>query len=101
MKFHRELAELLMRSRIGVFSVIPAGEAFGKWRGLKDEEKDYEMVWPPLVMIMNIRLEQDENDEWIRMGNQELLEYFSSYAAVKACHSYGSLEHRGTSVLIF
>ena len=50
---------------------------------------------------MNTRLEQDENDKWIGMGNQELLEYFSSYAAVKARHLYGPLEHYGTSVLIF
>ncbi|XP_022774792.1 protein SUPPRESSOR OF GENE SILENCING 3-like [Durio zibethinus] len=101
-KLHRELAELLDEElhRRGVL-VIPAGEAFGKWRGLKDEEKDYEIVWPPMVMIMNTRLEQDENDKWIGMGNQELLEYFSSYAAVKARHSYGPQGHRGMSVLIF
>lgn len=35
------------------------------------------------------------------MGNQELLDYFSSYAAVKARHSYGPQGHRGMSVLIF
>lgn len=35
------------------------------------------------------------------MGNSELLEYFSSYAAVKARHSYGPQGHRGMSVLIF
>jgi len=35
------------------------------------------------------------------MGNQELLEYFSSYAAVKARHSYGPQGHRGMSLLIF
>ena len=35
------------------------------------------------------------------MGNQELLEYFSSYAAVRARHSYGPQGHRGMSVLIF
>ena len=63
-KLHRELAELLDEElRRRSISVIPAGEAFGKWRGLKDEEKDYEIVWPPLVMIMNTRLEQDENDK--------------------------------------
>ncbi|XVE83477.1 hypothetical protein DITRI_Ditri16bG0091200 [Diplodiscus trichospermus] len=101
-KIHRELAELLDEElrRRGT-SVIPAGEAFGKWRGLKDEEKDYEIVWPPMVMILNTRLEQDENDKWLGMGNQELLDYFSSYAAVKARHSYGPQGHRGMSVLIF
>lgn len=35
------------------------------------------------------------------MGNQELLNYFSSYASVKARHSYGPQGHRGMSVLIF
>jgi hypothetical protein len=35
------------------------------------------------------------------MGNQELLDYFSGYAAVKARHSYGPQGHRGMSILIF
>lgn len=35
------------------------------------------------------------------MGNQELLDYFSSYSALKARHSYGPKGHRGISVLIF
>ncbi|MBA0835556.1 hypothetical protein Goarm_007830, partial [Gossypium armourianum] len=81
-KLHRELAELLDEElrRRGT-SVIAAGEAFGKWRGLKDDEKDHEIVWPPMVIIMNTRLQQDDND--------------------KARHSYGPLGHRGMSLLIF
>ncbi|KAL9329827.1 hypothetical protein ACSQ67_004830 [Phaseolus vulgaris] len=63
-----------------------SGEVFGKWKGLKDEEKDHEIVWPPM---------------WLGMGNQELLNYFSTYDAVKARHSYGPQGHRGLSVLIF
>lgn len=39
--------------------------------------------------------------QWLGMGNQELLDYFSSYAAVKARHSYGPNGHRGMSVLVF
>ena len=35
------------------------------------------------------------------MGNQELLDHFKSYAALKARHSYGPQGHRGMSVLIF
>lgn len=35
------------------------------------------------------------------MGNTELLEYFSSYSAVKSRHSYGPQGHRGMSTLIF
>lgn len=39
--------------------------------------------------------------QWIGMGNQELLDYFSSYSAVRARHSYGPKGHRGMSLLIF
>lgn len=35
------------------------------------------------------------------MGNQELLDHFNSYAALKARHSYGPQGHRGMSALIF
>ncbi|KAM5558546.1 protein SUPPRESSOR OF GENE SILENCING 3 [Rosa sericea] len=101
-RLHRELAELLDEElrRRGT-TVVPAGEAFGKWKGLTVEEKDHEIVWPPMAIIMNTRLEQDDNDKWIGMGNQELLDYFSSYAAVRARHSYGPQGHRGMSLLIF
>ncbi|RHN70043.1 putative XS domain-containing protein [Medicago truncatula] len=101
-KVHRELAVLLdeeLRRRGG--TVVPAGESFGKWKGLKEEEKDHEIVWPPMVIIQNTKLEEDENNKWTGMGNQELLDYFSSYAAVRARHSYGPNGHRGMSVLMF
>ena len=63
-KIHREVAELLEEElRLRGTSVIPAGEAFGKWKGLKDDEKDHEIVWPPMVVILNTRLEQDDNDK--------------------------------------
>ncbi|XP_043720575.1 protein SUPPRESSOR OF GENE SILENCING 3-like isoform X2 [Telopea speciosissima] len=101
-KLHRQFAELLDEELCSRgTSVIPAGEAYGKWKGLQQTVTDKEIVWPPIVVIMNTRLEQDENDKWIGMGNQELLDYFSSYAAVKARHSYGPQGHRGMSVLIF
>lgn len=35
------------------------------------------------------------------MGNQELLDHFKAYAALKARHSYGPQGHRGMSMLIF
>lgn len=101
-RVHREFAELLdeeLRRRGS--SVIPAGEAFGKWKGLNEIDNDREIVWPPMVVIMNTILEQDDNEKWIGMGNQELLDYFSSYDAKKARHSYGPQGHRGMSVLIF
>ncbi|KAL0424146.1 UNVERIFIED_CONTAM: protein SUPPRESSOR OFSILENCING 3 [Sesamum radiatum] len=96
-----ELAELLDEElqRRGT-SAVPAGEIFGKWKGLENRA-DKEIVWPPMVVIMNTKHEKDENDKWIGMGNQELLDYFNAYAAVKARHSYGPQGHRGMSVLIF
>lgn len=64
LKLHRKFAEVLEDElqRIGT-SVVPPGEAFGRWKGLQDEEKDYEIVWPPMVVVMNTKLEQDENDK--------------------------------------
>ncbi|KAL5567433.1 hypothetical protein UlMin_030597 [Ulmus minor] len=101
-KLHRELAELLeLELQNKGTSVGLAGEAFGRWKGLKDEEKDHDIVWPPMVVIMNTKLEKDANEKWIGMGNQELVDYFSNYAAVKARHSYGPQGHRGMSLLIF
>ncbi|KAF9616225.1 hypothetical protein IFM89_029001 [Coptis chinensis] len=103
-KIHRELAELLDEemNRRGT-SVIPSGEVFGKWEGLRKTVSDREIVWPPMIVVMNTQLEMDENDQkWLGMGNQELLDYFSAYGkAVKARHSYGPKGHRGMSILIF
>ncbi|PIN16619.1 hypothetical protein CDL12_10710 [Handroanthus impetiginosus] len=100
-KPHRELAELLDEElrRRGT-SAVPAGEIFGKWKGL-EERADKQIVWPPMVIIMNTKHDKDENEKWIGMGNQELLDYFCEYSAVKARHSYGPQGHRGMSVLIF
>ncbi|ONK77382.1 uncharacterized protein A4U43_C02F5950 [Asparagus officinalis] len=101
-QLHRELAKLLDEElrRKGT-SIIPSGEAFGKWRGLRETTTDHEIVWPPMVVVMNTLLEIDDNEKWIGMGNQELLEYFSTYAAKKARHSYGPNGHRGMSILMF
>ncbi|KAL7089803.1 hypothetical protein ACP275_12G000200 [Erythranthe tilingii] len=100
-KLHRELAQLLDEElqRRGT-SAQPSGEMFGKWKGL-EERADRDIVWPPMVIIMNTRHEKDDNEKWIGMGNQELLDYFNPYQAVKARHSYGPQGHRGMSVLIF
>lgn len=63
-KLHREFGEILEEElrRLGA-SIVPPGESFGKWKGLSAEEKDHDIVWPPMVIIMNTRLEQDENDK--------------------------------------
>ncbi|KAK1414130.1 hypothetical protein QVD17_29871 [Tagetes erecta] len=101
-KIHRDLAEILEEDlrRRGT-TVSQAGESYGQWKGLNENVKDKEIVWPPMVVIMNTQLEQDESDKWIGMGNQELLDYFGSYEAVRARHSYGPRGHRGMSLLIF
>ncbi|CAA7396502.1 unnamed protein product [Spirodela intermedia] len=101
-KLHRELAELLEEElqRKGT-SAVPIGEVFGKWKGLSQTTADHEIVWPPMVVVMNTILEKDDHDKWIGMGNQELLDYFRAYEAVKARHSYGPQGHRGMSILIF
>ncbi|KAF2319737.1 hypothetical protein GH714_018439 [Hevea brasiliensis] len=101
-KLHRVFAETLdEETRRWGISLAPLGVAFGRWEGLNERVKDYEIVWPPMVVIMNTRYEQEENGKWIGMGNQELLDHFKSYAALKARHSYGPQGHRGMSILIF
>ncbi|KAJ0488349.1 putative protein SUPPRESSOR OF GENE SILENCING 3 [Helianthus annuus] len=101
-KIHRDLAEILEEElRIRGATLNQAGESYGQWMGLNEVVKDKEIVWPPMVVIMNTQLEQDENDKWLGMGNQELLDYFGSYEAVRARHSYGPRGHKGMSVLIF
>lgn len=63
-KLHRELAEVLDKDlQMRGASVIPCGEIYGQWKGLGEEEKDHEIVWPPMVIIMNTKLDKDENDK--------------------------------------
>jgi len=101
-KLHRKLAEILEEElgRRGAACVI-AEEMFGKWKGLRETVNDQEIIWPPMVIIQNTLLDQDENEKWIGMGNKELVEYFKGYKAMKARHAYGPKGHRGMSVLIF
>ncbi|KAI4299018.1 hypothetical protein L6164_032514 [Bauhinia variegata] len=96
--FVKILEEEFRRKRA---SITADSEAYGIWEGLDKKVKDHEIVWPPMVVITNTKFQQDENSKWIGMGNQELLDCFSSYAALKARHSYGPQGHRGISVLIF
>lgn len=63
MKLHRELAVLLEAElQMRGTSAVPAGETYGIWKGL-DEEADREIVWPPMVVIMNTRHDKDDNDK--------------------------------------
>ncbi|KAF7842687.1 protein SUPPRESSOR OF GENE SILENCING 3-like [Senna tora] len=101
-RLHRTFAETLEEElRRRNVSITVAGGVYGRWEGLDKQVKDHEIVWPPMVVTMNTRYEQDENSKWSGMGNQELLDCFSEYAASKARHSYGPQGHRGMSVLIF
>ena len=36
---------------------------FGKWKGLRETVNDQEIVWPPMVIIQNTLLDQDENEQ--------------------------------------
>lgn len=61
---HRKFAELLEEElrRRGT-SVIPGGEAFGKWKGLREKTADHDIIWPPMVVVMNTLLEQDDDEK--------------------------------------
>eukprot|EP01018_Ginkgo_biloba_P024770 Gb_11728 [translate_table: standard] len=62
-KLHRKLAEILEEElkRRGAAG-LAAEEMFGKWKGLREATNNQEIVWPPMVIIQNTLLDQDEND---------------------------------------
>jgi hypothetical protein len=64
-------------------SVQPSGEQFGKWKGLR-ESTDREIVWPPMVIVMNTLLEKDDDDKVI---------FFLSLALPRATHNMRSIWH--------
>jgi len=63
-RLHRAFSETLEEecSRRGA-PLIRGGEANGLWEGLDKKVKDHEIVWPPMVVIMNTKYEQDENNK--------------------------------------
>ncbi|CAM6125233.1 unnamed protein product [Calypogeia fissa] len=102
-KLHKAFAEVLeeeIRIRGAALGTNGNGK-YGKWRGLGDENESKLIMWPPMVVVRNTQLEQDEDDKWIGMGNKELLDLFKTHNPVKARHAYGPQGHRGISILIF
>lgn len=60
-RLHRLFAEILEEELRGRgASVTMASGTFGRWKGLEKQEDDFDIVWPPMVLIMNTRYEQDE-----------------------------------------
>lgn len=55
MKVHRELAILLEGELCirGTSVSPPADPIVGTWKGLKEDARDHQVVWPPMVVIMN------------------------------------------------
>ncbi|KAG8494624.1 hypothetical protein CXB51_012010 [Gossypium anomalum] len=102
-KLHQEFAMLLEGELCirGTSVSPPADPIVGTWKGLKEDARDHQVVWPPMVVIMNTMTSNSKDGKFVGMGSQELLEHFSSFPALKAQHSYGPQGHRGLSVLIF
>ncbi|GLU14143.1 hypothetical protein SLE2022_307310 [Rubroshorea leprosula] len=101
-KLHREFAKLLeaeVKRKRPLVTPAAAVKVVRKWKGLKEEKDDHQIVWPPMVVIRNTSIPTD--NKWIGMRNLELLQQFSSYEAIKARHFYGPQGHLGISLLIF
>ena len=65
-KIHRNLAVILEEElQTRGANIVASRESYGQWKGLNESVKDKEIVWPPMVVIMNTQLEQDEHEKVI------------------------------------
>ncbi|CAN6458689.1 unnamed protein product [Victoria cruziana] len=102
-RLHRKFAEVLereLKQRGARLVVRMDDEPFGKWKTCQ-EMNDDDIVWPPMVIVQNTRLEKDENDKWIGMRNEVLQELFKGYKVRNAKNAYGPGGHRGLALLRF
>lgn len=61
-KFHKKLAKLLEEELVKrQISAKPVGQTLGRWECPKETDKD--IMWPPIVMIMNTQHEKDLNNK--------------------------------------
>lgn len=62
-RLHRKLAKVLEEelNRRGAAGLNAEG-MFGKWKGLGEVTNNQEIVWPPMVIIQNTLLEQDDKE---------------------------------------
>nr|XP_024375951.1 protein SUPPRESSOR OF GENE SILENCING 3 homolog isoform X3 [Physcomitrium patens]PNR54016.1 hypothetical protein PHYPA_007692 [Physcomitrium patens] len=105
-KLHRKFAEILeeeLRIRRSAQPNVELQSTFGKWNGLSEDTESQQkmIIWPPILVIQNTQLEQDDEGKWIGMGNKELVDMFKDYNPLKPRHAYGPQGHRGMSLLIF
>ncbi|XP_049933455.1 protein SUPPRESSOR OF GENE SILENCING 3 homolog isoform X2 [Nymphaea colorata] len=102
-RLHRKFAEVLerdLKQRGARLVVRMDEEPFVKWKS-SQEVNDDDIVWPPMVIVQNTRLERDENGKWIGMRNEELQDLFKGYKVRNAKNAYGPGGHRGLALLRF
>ncbi|KAM7253075.1 hypothetical protein ACFE04_025693 [Oxalis oulophora] len=94
---HRELAQVLGK----MLPKTPIERVSDKWKTFQVVNKYAEIVWPPMVVIVNTCFRLDVNHEWNGMPNKDLVKHFGAYSPVKALKCYVPQEHCGLSILIF
>ncbi|GAB2235363.1 hypothetical protein Droror1_Dr00025787 [Drosera rotundifolia] len=97
----KELKRDMHRSSIWWLSSTDDSSERGHGEVLKQEARDFSIVWPPMVIIMNSRLDKEENKKRVGIGNEEPHDHFDSYHPVKARNSYDPVGNLDISILVF